>query len=134
MENNTVKHAACPPPEAAQKAKFKAAEMPMRGGHGPRGPRGRGMGAPKLKNTKGTVIRLLGYLKYVKFEMIGALCALIFSTACTLITPVVSGQMIDLLYHTHGIDPALAALTDAGDIESFQGSWLDTAADRLENK
>ena len=32
------------------------------------------------------------------------------------------------------IDPALAALTDAGDIESFQGSWLESAADRLENK
>ena len=32
------------------------------------------------------------------------------------------------------IDPALAALTDAGDIESFQGNWLDGAADRLENK
>ena len=32
------------------------------------------------------------------------------------------------------IDPALAALTDAGDIESFQGRWLDGAADRLENK
>ena len=32
------------------------------------------------------------------------------------------------------IDPALAALSDAGDIESFQGNWLDGAADRLENK
>ena len=32
------------------------------------------------------------------------------------------------------IDPALAALTDAGDIESFQGTWLEGAADRLENK
>lgn len=30
------------------------------------------------------------------------------------------------------IDPALAALVDAGDIESFQGSWLDAAADALE--
>ena len=30
------------------------------------------------------------------------------------------------------IDPALAALTDAGDIESFQGSWLEAAADKLE--
>ena len=30
------------------------------------------------------------------------------------------------------IDPALAALTDAGDIESFQGSWLDHAAAKLE--
>ena len=32
------------------------------------------------------------------------------------------------------IDPALAALTDAGDIESFQGTWLEVAADRLEGK
>ena len=29
------------------------------------------------------------------------------------------------------IDPALAALSDAGDIESFQGSWLDGAAGKL---
>ena len=32
------------------------------------------------------------------------------------------------------IDPALAALVDAGDIESFQGTWLDGAADQLEGK
>ena len=32
------------------------------------------------------------------------------------------------------IDPALAALVDAGDIESFQGTWLDGAADKVENK
>ena len=32
------------------------------------------------------------------------------------------------------IDPALAALVDAGDIESFQGEWLKAAADRLEQK
>ena len=32
------------------------------------------------------------------------------------------------------IDPALAALTDTGDIESFQGQWLDAAADKLEGK
>jgi len=32
------------------------------------------------------------------------------------------------------IDPALAALTDAGNIEAFQGNWLDLAADKLENK
>ena len=30
------------------------------------------------------------------------------------------------------IDPALAALVDAGRIEDFQGSWLSAAADRLE--
>ena len=30
------------------------------------------------------------------------------------------------------IDPALAALVDAGRIEDFQGSWLSVAADRLE--
>ena len=27
--------------------------------------------------------------------------------------------------------PALAALVDAGNIEAFQGSWLDAAADKL---
>ena len=32
------------------------------------------------------------------------------------------------------IDPALAALTDAGNIEAFQGAWLDGAADKLEMK
>ena len=32
------------------------------------------------------------------------------------------------------IDPALAALTDAGSIESFRGGWLDAAADRVEGK
>ena len=32
------------------------------------------------------------------------------------------------------IDPALAALVDAGDIESFQGDWLSAAADKLEGK
>ena len=32
------------------------------------------------------------------------------------------------------IDPALAALVDAGNIEAFQGNWLDKAADALENK
>ena len=30
------------------------------------------------------------------------------------------------------IDPALAALVDAGDIESFQGAWLDKVAQALE--
>ena len=117
MENQNVKHAVCPPPEAAQKVQFKAAEMPMRGGPGgpgPRGPRGRGMGAPKLKNTKGTILRLLGYVRYVKFEMMGAIAALILSTACTLITPAVSGQLIDLLSQTHGIDPTLAAAGSFG--------------------
>lgn len=32
------------------------------------------------------------------------------------------------------IDPALASLTDAGEIESFQGDWLSAAADKLEGK
>jgi len=32
------------------------------------------------------------------------------------------------------IDPALAALVDAGNIEAFQGNWLDKAADALEGK
>jgi Mrp family chromosome partitioning ATPase len=32
------------------------------------------------------------------------------------------------------IDPKLAALTDAGRIEDFEGSWLDGAADAIEHK
>lgn len=32
------------------------------------------------------------------------------------------------------IDPELAALADAGKIESFRGGWLDAAADALEGK
>ena len=32
------------------------------------------------------------------------------------------------------IDPALAALTDAGQIEDFQGDWLKNAADAVEGK
>ena len=31
------------------------------------------------------------------------------------------------------IEPSLAALADSGKIEDFEGSWLDDAADRLEN-
>lgn len=127
MENKNVKHAVCPPPEAAKKVKFKAADMPMRGGPGgPGGPRGpRGMRGPKAKNTKGTVVRLLGYLKYVRFEFIGAIVALILSTACTLITPIISGDLIDLLSQTHGIDPSLAA---AGTFGAYFITALGTQA------
>ena len=32
------------------------------------------------------------------------------------------------------IDPALAALTDAGSIEDFQGDWLNAAANAVEGK
>ena len=32
------------------------------------------------------------------------------------------------------VDPALAALTDAGNIEDFQGDWLSAAADAVEGK
>jgi ABC-type multidrug transport system fused ATPase/permease subunit len=72
------------------------------------------MGAPKLKNTKGTILRLLGYVRYVKYEMLTALIALVLSTACTLITPAISGKLIDLLNQTHGIDPTLTAFGSFG--------------------
>ena len=129
MENPTKKHAVCPPPESAQKARFQAAEAPMRRGgpgpgHGP-GPRGAMMGRVKLKNTRGTIFRLLGYLKYVKLEIIGALLALILSTACTLITPIISGNLIDLLNETCGIVPALAA---AGAFGAYAVTALGTQA------
>ena len=69
MQENEVKrtHAVVPPPGKRETKRFEAAKNPM--GRGRRGP---GPGMPmekvKLKNTKGTILRLLGYLNNVKVE------------------------------------------------------------------
>ena len=47
-------------------------------GRGP-GPRGTGQPKPKIKNAKGTIVRLLKYLAGVKWELIFALSALMIS-------------------------------------------------------
>ena len=39
---------------------------------------------------------------------------------------------VDVILTAEASGIALAALADAGDIESFQGNWLDAAADLLE--
>ncbi len=66
-------------------------------GHGPGGPGGRYMGKPKLKNGKGTILRLLGYLSQVKWSLAAALFALLLSSIATLISPMISGWLIDSL-------------------------------------
>ena len=80
-----------------------------RGGHGggPRGPmRGEKV---KVKDARGTIRRLIGYLAAVKFPLIGALLALIGSTVAALISPRVSGRLIDALNSAANISPALTA-------------------------
>ena len=81
--------------KAPRKKRFAPAAAPM-GGRGGRGG-GRFMEKPKLKDGKGTILRLLGYLKYVKWYLITALLALLFSSIATLSAPKISGNLIDSL-------------------------------------
>ena len=112
MQENEVKrtHAVVPPPGKRDTKRFEAAKNPMGGRR-----RGPGPGMPmekvKLKNTKGTVIRLLSYLKNVKYELIIAMLALIGSTVATLITPKISGDLIDVLATYGGINKGGLALS-----------------------
>ena len=78
-----------------KKRRFAPAAGGM-GGHGPRGPRGP-MQKVKVKNAKGTIARLLKYLGGVKWELLCAMLALIGSTIASLITPTISGRIIDIL-------------------------------------
>lgn len=90
-----------------------AAIMPGGRGHGPGGPRGK-MDKPKLKNAKGTILRLLRYLSAVKLPLILALLALLGSTVASLITPMVSGRLIDTLNSATGIPKSVAAASMLG--------------------
>ncbi len=96
--------------EGARKRRFNAAQGGM--GHGPRG--AMGMEKPKIKNAKGTVLRLLKYLSKVKIPLIGALLALLGSTIATLITPRVSGWLIDALDKSTNLPPAVTAASVFG--------------------
>lgn len=95
--------------------KFESA-MPKGGPSGPRGggPRGAKMEKVKVKDTKGTILRLAKYLNEVKVPLILALLALLGSTVATLITPMVSGQLIDTLNSATGIPPAVATASMFG--------------------
>ncbi|MBQ5771807.1 MAG: hypothetical protein IIW08_11615, partial [Clostridia bacterium] len=95
--------------------KYEAAMMPGgRGpGHGPGGPRGK-MEKPKVKNAKGTIIRLFRYLSAVKLPLILALLALLGSTVASLVTPMVSGRIIDTLNSATGIPKPVATASMLG--------------------
>lgn len=90
-----------------------AAMMPGGRGHGPGGPRGR-MEKPKVKNAKGTIIRLFKYLSAVKLPLILALLALLGSTVASLVTPMVSGRLIDTLNSATGIPKSVATASMLG--------------------
>ncbi len=102
-----------PPQPGKRKHRYAPAQMGGRGGrgHGP-GPGGRFGEKVKLKNTKGTVLRTLGYLKHVKVPMALAFLALVLSTVASLISPKVSGDIVDVLaqgvmaIQEHGVIPA----------------------------
>ncbi len=113
-----------PQNEAASPDGKKRRFAPAQGGMPGRGPGPRNMGQPKpkIKNAKGTIVRLLKYLAGVKWEIIFALSALILTTVTTLITPTISGRIIDILNEGKGsIAPGAAlALTF--------GTYVGTAA------
>ncbi len=72
-----------------QKQYNRAASMPMRRGPGgpggPRGPMGRGpMDKSKLKNSKATIKRLLGYLKQYRLRIVLVLLCMLTSTVTSL--------------------------------------------------
>ena len=116
MQENEMKrtHAVVPPPGKREKKRFGAAKMGP-GGRGPGGgPRhGRPMEKVKLKNAKGTIVRLLGYLKHVWVELLVAIVALLLSTVATLVTPKISGDLIDVLSTYGGVNKAGFALSVA---------------------
>ena len=88
-----------------KKRRYAPAEMGGRG-HGP-GPRG--MERAKVKDARGVVRRLSGYLTKVRLPLIAAILALIGSTVTSLLTPRVSGSLIDALNAATNLSPALIA-------------------------
>ncbi len=96
-------------PAAQQVPEKKHRFAPAPGFHGNgRGPHGMRGEKPKLKNAKGTILRLLRYLTAVRLPLIGALIALLGSTVATLITPYISGRLIDVLNASTAISPAFS--------------------------
>ena len=88
-----------------KKRRYAPAEMDGRG-HGP-GPRG--MERARVKDARGVVRRLSGYLTKVRLPLIAAILALIGSTVTSLLTPRVSGSLIDVLNAATNLSPALIA-------------------------
>lgn len=81
-------------PNTERKHRYAAAQA-SGGGHGPGGRR---FGEKvKLKNTKGTIVRMLGYLKHVKLALTLAIVFLLLSTIAMLISPKISGDIVDVL-------------------------------------
>ena len=74
-----------------------------------RGPGPRGMERARVKDARGVVRRLSGYLTKVRLPLIAAILALIGSTVTSLLTPRVSGSLIDALNAATNLSPALIA-------------------------
>ncbi|MBR4235314.1 MAG: ABC transporter ATP-binding protein [Clostridia bacterium] len=109
-------------PNAAEEASFDGKKRRFAPAQGQmRGPRGAHIGPkPKLKDAKSTVKRLLKYLAGVKYELLFAMLALVCTTVTSLITPKISGNIINILHegyftqnpvHTLGMTFAVSTST-----------------------
>lgn len=85
----------------------KGGMPPMGGPGGPGGPRPRGMSKGKPKNTKATILRLLGYVKKYKFSLILVAFCMLLSTVTSLIGSFMLAPIINKI--TFYISPALAS-------------------------
>ena len=114
-------------PETAQKKRRFAPAQGGFPGRGPRpGPAAMGKPKPKLKNARSTITRLFKYLMGVKWELTFALIALLASTATTLITPTISGNIIDILKQGFNTNPGQTLAATFG-IGLASSAMLDRA-------
>jgi ATP-binding cassette subfamily B multidrug efflux pump len=70
------------------------APPPILGPGGPRGPRGTGK-AERAKNTRGTILRLWGYLRRQRAALIATALMIVVTTGLNLLGPLLLGKAID---------------------------------------
>jgi ATP-binding cassette subfamily B multidrug efflux pump len=71
---------------------------PRRGPGGGMGPMGMGMPIQKAKNFKGTLKRLIGYLKPFKLQLLAVLITAIISTVFAIVSPKIMGKATTKLF------------------------------------
>ena len=104
----------------------KKAALGARMGGGPRGPRIQG--GAKMKNSRATIARMLGYMKPYKFRLIAVLFCMLFSTLTSLFGSYMIAPVINRLtvFTTHK-DYDMSAMEKLADkfLSSFAGPMTD---------
>ena len=95
-------------------------------GRGPGGPHGRMMGrsGEKPKHSKGTILRLLGYLKPFMGHLILAVVCMLFTTATTLVGSYMLRPMINSVVEDNGATGEERLATLAGMLALLIGVYL----------